>query len=232
MYIVHQDIVKPSKVAEYEKAAKGWHDAAVKNAITELAYVLVQSDEMVYSYVSEVPNMAALDDNGPMDALKQKMGEAAFQAMFDAYDGTYTSHKNFMITYRPDLSYLPEKQEATAEINFRHWDFVHFNPDKEKEANAISKEWVDLFASKQIQLGFRTYTGGLGTETPLTIWVSWSKNAADFYAAMEQINKTLGDEGTDLWNRTLAITDKYEQVNGRIRPDLSYQPAAEELSAK
>jgi len=166
------------------------------------------------------------------DARSDHLGKTAFQAMLDAYKGTYTTHKNFMVTYRPDLSYIPENQDSMAEMNFRRWDVAHFNPSKVKEANAISKEWVDLYASKKIEMGFRTYTGGLGTDTPVTFWVSWGKSAADFYTGSEKVMKTLGDEGTDLWQRTLAIMDKYEQINGRLRPDLSYQPAAEELSAK
>ena len=232
LYVIHEDIVKPSKVAEYEKAAKGFAEALAKADMHNLKNLVIQTDDMVYSYVSEVENMASLDER-PFKELKEKMGEEAFDAMFDAYNGTFESHRNFMVRLRDDLSYTPEQsEESTEEMNFRHWDFVHYFPDKGDEAKEISKEWVELYKSKKSPMGYRTYTGGLGTDTPFYVYVAWAKDAQDFHAQNDKNRELLGDEGKDLWQRTLAITRKFEHKNGRIRPDLSYLPEEEELTAK
>ncbi len=231
MFIIHEDVVKPSMVAEYEKATKGLQEALGKHGMTNLKNVVVQNDEMVYSYVSEVPNMAALDER-PFAELRKKMGAEAFDAMFDEYAGTYVSHRDYMMTLRPGLSYTPEGAADSGEMNFRHFDMAHFNPSKDDEARELAKEWVTLYENKKSPMGFRTYTGGIGTNTPFYMWVSWAKDAADFYAQNAKNRELLGEAGDDLWERSLAITDKFEHNNGRIRPDLSYLPKEEEMTAK
>lgn len=231
MYFIHEDVVKPSKIAEFEKAVKGYQEALAKYGMTDLKNLVIQTDDMVYSYVSEVENMAVLDQR-PFDDLKEKMGEESFDALFDAYDGLYKSHKSYIVTLQADLSYTPENASDSEDMNFRHWDMLHFIPGKGKEAREIVKEWKALYESKKSPMAYRTYTGGLGTETPFYIFSLSAKNAAAFYAQAEKNDELLGEEMKELEKRTLAITDKFEHLNGHIRPDLSYLPPEEEMTAK
>ena len=233
LFTVHEDVVKPSMVAEYEKATKAFQEALAKHDMPGLQNVVVQNDQMVYSYLTEIENMATLDER-PFRDLKEKMGDEAFDAMFDAYKGTYVSHRNYMIRLRADLSYMPEgaADGGGGEMNFRHFDFAHFNPGKSDEAREIAKEWVTLYESKKSPMGFRTYTGDLGTNISTYTWVRWAKSAADFYTQEEKNRELLGEEGENLWNRTLAVMDKFEHNNGRVRLDLSYIPKEEEMTAK
>jgi hypothetical protein len=66
---------------------------------------------------------------------------------------------------------------------------------------------------------------------PVLAAVQWAKNATDFYTQIEKTEALLGEQGKALDAKALAITRRFEHINGRPRPDLSYMPAAE-TSAK
>ncbi|MFQ5770050.1 MAG: hypothetical protein ACE5HX_05915 [bacterium] len=231
LYFIHEDVVKPSMVSKYEEAVKGVVAKLTENNMTSLSHVVAMSEDFHYSFIAQIENMADLDKS-PWKELEKKIGEEAMKAMWKGYEGTYYKHHSFLVRLRPDLSYTPETtSEESEEMNFRHWSFYYVNPDKWNEAREISKEWVALFKSKKIPTGYRMYTGGIGTEVPLYIVVQWAKNAAEFYAQAAKNDELLGEEGEALGAKTMAITRKFEQKNGWIRPDLSYMPE-EEMTAK
>jgi hypothetical protein len=231
LFFIHEDVVKPSMVAKYEEAAKGVVAKLKENNMTSLSHIAAMSDDFHYSYIHQIENMAALDSN-PWKELEKKMGKEAMKAMWDEYEGTYYKHHSFLARLRPNFSYTPATNgTASEEMNFRHWDFYYVNSGKNAEAKEISKEWVALYQSKNIPTGYRIYTGGIGTETPLYIVVQWAKDAATFYAQAAKNNELLGDEGKALSEKTMAITRKFKHKDGWIRPDLSYMPE-EEMTAK
>lgn len=231
LFFIHEDVVKPSMVSQYEEAVKGVVAKLKENNMTSLSHTVAMSEDFHYSYIYQIENMAALDAN-PWKELKKKIGEEAMEAMWKGYEGTYSKHKSFLARLQPSLSYTPETTSEESEaMNFRHWSFYYVNPDKGDEAREISKEWVALFTSKKIPTGYRMYTGGIGTEVPLYIVVQWAKNAAEFYAQNAKNNELLGEEGQALSEKTMAITKKFKQKDGWIRPDLSYRPE-EEMTAK
>lgn len=222
-FIVHEDIVKPSMVAQYEAASKAFKEALDEHGSAEAKFLTVSLDDMRYLFISPIENMAALDNNPLFKALNEALGEEGVETLMSGFDGTYETHKNYVLNLSNELSY--NSGEIVEEgVYFRHFDYYFVNPDKEKEAKAISKEWKELYASKNISQGYRIYTGGLGTE-PLIMVVQWATSAEEFYAQQAKISEALGDV-KDLESRTMAITRKFESHDGQIRPDLSYMPEA------
>jgi hypothetical protein len=222
-FIVHEDIVKPSMVAQYEAASKAFKEALDEHGSAEAKFLTVSLDDMRYLFVSPIENMAALDNNPLFKALKEALGEEGVETLMSGFDGTYETHKNYVLNLSNELSY--NSGEIVEEgVYFRHFDYYFVNPDKEKEAKAISKEWKELYESHNIPQGYRIYTGGLGTE-PLIMVVQWATSAEEFYAQQAKTREALGDV-KDLESRTMAITRKFESHDGQIRPDLSYMPEA------
>ncbi len=232
LFLVHEDVVKPSMVGQYEKAVKGFISNLSEHGITDMTFVAAMTNDLHYLYVSEIENMAELDKN-PEEKMAAKMGKEAFQAVIDAFDGCYDYHKVFVARRADDLSYWPESNKASAAENkYRRWSFYHIQPGQEQEIEAIAKEWVELFKEKNIPTGYNLYVGGLGTEMPLYVVVESAKDAADFQAQSAKINELLGDSAKDLNARTMALVRKMEFKDGWIRPDLSYTPEAGEMTAK
>jgi len=222
-FIVHEDMVKPSKIAEYETASKAFSEVLKEHGAVGAEYLAVSLDDMRYLYVSPIDNMAALDSRPVFEALNEALGEEGTKALMSKFDGTYDTHRDYVLNLSNELSY--NSGEIVEEgVYFRHFDYHFVYADKETEAKAISKEWKELYTSKNIPQGYRIYTGGLGTE-PLIMVVQWAKSAEEFYAQQAKTQEALGDI-KDLMDRTMAITRKFESYDGRIRPDLSYQPEA------
>ncbi len=231
LYLIHEDVVKPSMVSQYEDAAKGLVAKLKEHNAAGPSFLGVTSDDLHYSYVMKVENMAALDED-LLKELAEKMGKEQMKAMWERFDGTTESHKNFMLRLLPDLSYKPEVASmGSEETKFRHLDYLYFQTDKEEEAKEILKEWQALYQSKSIPTGYRLYVGGLGTEIPSYTVVRWAKNEVEYYMQVQKNEELLGEEAEALWQKTLAIMQKFEHKNGGIRPDLSYVPS-EEMTAK
>ncbi|RMH90973.1 MAG: hypothetical protein D6681_14080 [Calditrichaeota bacterium] len=222
LFMVHEDFVKPSMVAEYEAAIKGFQAALRQHGVTDFGYTTAMTGDFHYLHVQPIKNMAALDGN-PLEGLEKSMGKEALQAMWAKFEGCYDVHKNYLVRLSENFSYNPENVTMSdEEMNFRHWDFYFINPDKAEEARAVAKEWRELHAQKKVPYGYRIYLGGLGTEMPLYVVVQWAKNAADFADRQARVNEMLGEEGKALGVKTMALTRKFEQKNGWMRPDLSY----------
>ena len=86
------------------------------------------------------------------------------------------------------------------------------------------KKWVTLFKEKNIEGGFNTYMGEMGTDNPFYFWAEFGKSAADFFTWNEKEFEMLGDEVMPLWMKTLGLLRNYESKGGMFRPELSYIP--------
>ncbi len=218
-FLVHEDVVYPSKIAEYEAVSKTFAETMEQHDATDGAFLALSLDDHRYLYVSAIEDYAALDMN-PFEKVAEKMGED-FDNMMSKYNGTFESHKNYVINLSHDLSYNSQNIVMDG-VNFRHFTYYFVTPGKWKEAKALAKEWKELYTAKGIEEGFRIYTGGLGTEELIMV-VNWAESAEAYHASRARTNEKLGDV-SDLRARTMAVTRKMESYDGMIRPDLSYQP--------
>lgn len=223
---IHEDVVIPSKVDKYEKAAKNLASVLAKHNITSLSYTAANSEDFVYIYITPVENLAGVEKLGAgFEELQKKMGKEAFQSTMSQFDNCYDTHRNYMVRMRPDLSYNPEYGSQISDgMNFRHWDFYYIHPGMEEEATEIAKDWKALYETNKITEGYRLYFGGLGTEIPVIVVAQSAKNAVEFYTRSEAEMKAFGEAGQTLLKKTWSVVRKFEQKDGSIRPELSYLP--------
>ena len=229
LFSVHEDAVIPSMVDQYEKATKNLVSLFAKHGITSTSFTGMNTQDFTYSYSTPVENLAGVEKLGAgFEELQKKMGKEAFQAALKQFDGCYTSHRNFLVRRRTDLSYNPEYGlEISEGMNFRHWDFFYIHPGKQEETIEILKEWKALHENKKIAEGYRVYFGDFGTDMPALIVARSSKNAVEYYSKSEKRRETLGEAGQALLKKTWSLMRKFEHKNGSIRPDLSYLPEPE-----
>ncbi len=221
-FVVHEDVVLPNKMMEYEKASKSFVETLSKHAGTEAQFMALSTDDMRYIFISPIENMAALDKS-PFAKMDAALGKDAAKEVWSSWDGLFETHKDYIINLSTDLSY---NSGAIMEdgINYRHMVYYYLYPDKEAEAKTVAKEWKALYAAKKVPYGYRIYTGGMGTE-PMIMVTRWAKDASTFHAQNSETLEMLGDEAGALYQRTLALTKKIETVDGQMRPELSFMPA-------
>jgi hypothetical protein len=136
-FVVHEDVVKPHKMMEYEKVSKEFVATLKEHAGPEAAFMAMSSDDMRYIFISPIDNMAALDKN-PFAKLEESMGKEATKALFDSWAGMYETHYDYVLNLNPALSYNSGSIMEEG-VNYRKIDYFYIFPDKMDEAFAIQK---------------------------------------------------------------------------------------------
>ncbi|MFQ5709515.1 MAG: hypothetical protein ACE5HO_18820 [bacterium] len=233
LFSVYEEVIKPSMVEKYEAAVKEFVAEISKHKLAVPFIRTSMRDDFHYYFVIPVENLADAENiDKAFGEVVKRVGDEQWQALEKKFDGTSAYHINFMARKMTDLSYAPENPRLKPEeISFLHWDFYYLQAGKVKEASAIAKEYVALMKGKNIPDGYDIYLGEMGTEMPLLVVVQWARNAAEFYGQTEKTNELLGEAGKKLGARALAITRKFQHINGKARPDLSYFPE-KEMTAK
>lgn len=227
MLSVHEDPVVPSMVGKYEKAAKNLADMITKSGVG-ITYVAASLDNFTYIYFTGVDGLSGVDKmEASWGELEKKVGKQAFDAAMKMFDDCYPSHKNYLVTMRPELSYKPEYGAAlTSDLRFRAYDYYHIHPGMEVAAEEIAKEWVALNKKIGAEEGYRLYASSFGSDSPTFVVVNSAKDELDYVTRREAWLKKAGDEARALWVKTWSVVRKFDTVTGMIRPDISVMPKA------
>lgn len=225
IFMVWDEIVKPSKVADYEKAFKHAMDLWKEYSYPYTMYVFSTED---FHYYFSIP-INSLDDIdnvfAAFEEMAKKMGKEKYAEMHDMFSGTYEYARPMIIHSRPDLSYIPKNlTENDEEANFKYWGICYGIPGMEKEIETAFKKFVELYSGNNIQNGWETYMGTIGTEMPYYFYVNSGKSQGEFWSSMEEINKNnpeLSKQSMEVWNKFMSTLRKYETKTGWFRSDLS-----------
>ncbi|MHC4766796.1 MAG: hypothetical protein ACYTF2_17020 [Planctomycetota bacterium] len=230
MFSIYKEIVKPGMTEQYE--------AAVKHMISEFqAYQIdpekvhwnaVSGPEIGYIYVAPIENWAAIDQahRDWMEVL-ETIGMEKFEEMMAPAQEAIERVDVFQVVKRDDLSYAPENPRLKPEeINYISYAFYYVIPGKQKDIEAIAREFSDLYKSKGIDTGWSIFESVSGSDLPVIVVAQGAKSAADFYSNRERLRELLGEEAKKLGEKVGATVRRMEFKEGMPRPDLSY-PAPE-----
>ena len=223
LFAIHEDIVKPSKNGDFMEAMKNLKSACTEYS-AEVNWTSVWYNDNSVIHLSPIENFGALDNN-PFAPLGEKMGQDKMAAMWDAFDDCVESHRDIVVAYHADMSYLPNGP-AKPEQKFRDIFFWNYEPGKEAEAAAINKEWVELFKSKGAKYGYMTYSMVMG-DMPGYAYVSWATDRLDHATRSKTDGDIVGEEAGQLWEKALKITKKFSTKYGDVMPDISYSYSSE-----
>ena len=225
MYEVHEDQVKPSMVAQYEKTAKMFADKMREHNISEGAYLVTNTSDLRYMYVNPIDSLGQIASNPGMAELWKKMGADKFGEMMDGFDGTYDRHGNYVIVMDKELTYMPEGITQTPEgENYRKFYYVYYKPEHGSEMREAFKGIKDLFVSKNSKVSYRVYRSGYGNMDQFYMVAVAAKNGVELEQRSMDNQALLGEDAQPVWDKMMKFATKMEQYTGSIRPDLGYQP--------
>ena len=224
LFIVWEDIVYPSKSTEYEAGLKAWVDFNTKYNFPR-PITVYRTDDFHYLTLMPIEKLADMDE---LEKHFKELGEEAEKDMAKLgklFAGTYESETFGVVALRTDLSYAPENQRVKIEeINFVWLNYYYIKSDKEKEAEAIAKEWQALWKSKGITDYFNVYQPILWSDMPAMLAAGGALSAADYYSHMEKNVEIMGEEYLTLTKKTMDACRRFEQKTGFILRNLSYIP--------
>lgn len=222
---VHEDVVKPSMVAEYESVCKELMSNVKKHNIKEMNNIVARTEDNRYMWVGPIENMAQLDQPVFGD-LPEKMGADKMGALFDRMDKCYDIEQNYIIHLDNEMSYMPGGISQTIEgEDYRKFHYFHYTPGNRAAVNAGVKAIKDLFESKGSKLHYRVYRSGFGTRGAFFMVAVAAKDAADYANRIAANNEAMGEEWQNTYNDFMATLDKYEVFEAVMLPELGYSPS-------
>jgi len=223
-FVLHQELAKPSQVAEYEATSKEFVAMVKKHkaVMPHFSFDCIQSPDFTYAYVAPIKSMADMDAiNAEFGALAKAAG-AAFADLNKRGGATTEYIKESIVVSAPELSYTPAQPRLKPEeMPYRHYDLYYLRPGTEPEADALGAEFVKLFKAKDIPDGYTLFKVVMGPEMPLWVVSVGARDAADYETTNAKLQTTLGAEGQALFARAFKLSRRFETREGRVRPDLS-----------
>jgi hypothetical protein len=226
MYCIYKEVVKPGMAEQYE--------AALKFMISEFkAYQVdpekvhwnaVSGPEIGYVYAMPLENFAGMDQmQANWMEVVETIGEEKMTELTAPVAEAMERLEIFHVMQRSELSYMPENPRLKPEeIEYIHYGFYYAILGKEKELEAIAKEFAELYKSKGIDTGWQLFQSITGTDLPVFVVAQGAKSAADYYSNRERLRELLGEEAKKIGKKVGATVRKMEYKEGYPRPDLSY----------
>ena len=226
LYLVHEDMVKPSAMMQYEAFAKDFLAALSEKKFSSpaLSWTAFMTSDFHYIYIARIDNFAALDSfQAEWGRARESVGTSRWDEVMRRGNDAMLSHNKFVVLWRPDLSYMPANPRlAQPDRHYYRWDFHYLIPGHEKESEALARDFAALFRQKNITDSYNVYTGVIGNDLPVLLVAFPAKSEIDLLAEDERINASVGADMLPLQQRALAITRRFERREGTLRPDLSY----------
>ena len=222
MFVVHTDNVKFEMMPKYEELALKLKKSCEENKIEGMSWTTISVEDGRYVYVSPIKNMAELDTN-PMEDLAKKIGKEEMGKMFGEMDECYDSHSNEIIHFIPELSYMPEGYD-TKDKNEREYHFLYYAPKNAKAMNEGMAKIKEMFENKGVKNGYEVYHSGFGSEESYYMVAVAGESELAIAQDGEDDDELLGDESQATFWEVIKLATKYNEVEAKIRPDLSYYP--------
>lgn len=223
LFFVHEEIAKPSMIAEYEKGSKEF-GALMRGANIAFHYDAISSDDFRYYYLIPLKSFADVDRMMHMFMVEapQKIGVQKFTEFMQRAGNTMESTTEWIVVQRNDISYMPAKPRLKMEeATWGRYDYYYLKPGMETMVDQISNEWKAAFAAANLPDGFTIYQAVIGADLPLVVVETRGKDPADIAVNDAKNMAALGEKGQALQAKTMATVRKFESRYGRVRPDLS-----------
>lgn len=223
-YWIHEDVVKPGMVAQYESICKELTANMKKHNIQELNTLVTNTLDNRYLWVSQINNMADID-KPVFKTLAEKMGADNMNALFNKMNECYDIEHDYVIELDKELSYMPEGITQTPEgQDYRKFHYYRYTPGNQSDVKTKAKAIKDLFGKKGSKLYYRVYHSGFGNRGEYYMVAIAAKDAADYEAKITANNELLGEEWQGVYSDFMGTLHEYDLVEGWMRPDMAYSP--------
>lgn len=220
---IHEDVVKPAKIGDYEKVCKELLSEMKKHNITDQQWMAASTNDNRYMFIGEIDNMAELDEQ-PFATLSEKMGKEAMSNLFGNMNKCYDIEHDYVVHHDPELSYSSATSPSSSENLYRKWHFLYISPENAGEVKENMMTIKSLFQDKGSEISYNVYRSGFGTRGSYYLVSVGAKDAVHYAERAAANDELLGEEGEKAFGKLFASLLDYEEVTGQMRPDLAYQP--------
>jgi len=223
MYRIHEDVVKPSHIMEYETVVKELLAMLKTHNIQDTNWITAVTNNSRYMFVAPIENYAVLDKPNFVSALIEKEGREKILGLFNRMDKCYDTELDYMITLNEELTYMPEGITQTPDgENYREFHFVYVSPGNRSVVREKMKAIKELYKTKGSQTYYRVYNSGFGTDGEYYMVAIAAKDQEHMIQKGKANKELLGEDGEKAMWAMYSNVLRYEKVEADMRPDLAY----------
>lgn len=220
-YGVHEDVVLPSMVNEYETLVKELVANIKKYNIQELKWITAVTSDFRYLYLYPLANMAELDKDN-WKSLRDKMGADKLGDLFKRLSKCYDTHFEYVLRLDKELTYMPGGINLTPEgKNYRRFYYLRYTPQQEEKLVASLKAIKDMFQKKGSKMEYRIYRSGFGSGGDYFLVALAAKDVMAYETMNAENDKLLGEEAGKVFGEMMKNISKMEEISGGMRPELA-----------
>jgi hypothetical protein len=223
LLLIREDKVSPSMSNDYELSLADLHNFLVDNKVIDFNYFTHIQDDYKFTHIVPIDNLDDLH-SGTREALQKKINKPELEVIMNYFDLSVDSYLQYIVQYRPKLSYVLENDNWMENSSYRKWNYFYFYPGNETEVEELLAAYKYLYEQKSVEMGFRVFKGLIGTEKPLYILTTWGASPLDYHESLEKASKSLGDEGAVLWTNLMKLVRETKTSEGWYLPQYSYSP--------
>ena len=214
-------------VAQFEAAIKEFNAAIWTQFSWPWAMETYATEDFHYYLCYPMASLTDLDKAFPSSMRSSaSSGTQKFEALNRKMVDATEYIKQSTVTFSPGLSYIPEKPRLKPEeMKFVYWGFCYVVPGREKEFEAQFKKIAAICKAKNVDSGFNTFVGGIGTDLPFYFYVESGKSPADFFLTSEKVMTLIEPEVTQLWNQTPGPDAEIRRQDGLVPAGPVLRPA-------
>jgi len=226
-WVVFTEWVAPDNYAAFEAASAETQDVIAANAPEGMVYYTLFGPETGYMYAVPMEGMADfMKLNEQWMSMVEKVGWERWQALAAKSDPMVVKRATNFFIEMPEQSYHPEGyMESLADKPERHFDYLYPKPGMEDQFQDVMKEWVALYQEHGLDAGWTAYQAVTGEDLPMIVLITPATSMGAYYMMSEEADKQLGDAGTELMQKSLAMMRDFEHTDAQFRPELSLLPA-------
>jgi hypothetical protein len=228
-YYVYREHVKPSMTTEYEAVTSEMLDAMAAAGIDDIEFATISGPEIGYVFAIPVDGVQGVADFFTGWETSMSKIDADRMASLEARSSKAVEYaETSLIVLRPDLSYLPESTQISADQPFRKYHWVYVTAGMESVFEEVARDYVAMWSENELDYGWRIYQAVMGPELPMFLVVENATSEAEYVGITAEIQKKMASQTQKLGEKMQQATRKLEINEGWVRPELSYPPMATE----
>lgn len=219
--VIKEDQVLPGLTDEYETSLASLNEYFTEKKTTDFAYFAHLQDDYTYTHVVPIDKLENLN-NGLHAYVAKKINDPELDLILDYLDDATESSRYYVTSYRPELSYVPDKNDWGDNSTYRKWSYCHFESGSKKEVEKTLQLWKSMYEKKNANMGYRVYQGLIGIEESVYILATWAESPLEYHKMLEETSTLLGSDGASIWSKMMQDATAIKVVEGWYLPQYSY----------